>query len=192
MAFITLMEIFRIIVMTLALGYIFSGFVPTRIRNVLDYYKKSRFSISWEGMKVAMIVTAPAVILHELGHKFTALALGYNAEFFTSYIGLAMGVILKVIGSPFIVFIPGYVSIGNAPVVASGIIALAGPLVNLLLWVATTIMLKTTKKASRQKLIVLSLTKRINGILFLFNMIPLGFFDGGKVFQAVLSLARGG
>lgn len=187
MAFITIAEIFRIVVMTLALGYIFSGFIPSKTKNIMDYYKKSRFAIDWESIKVAMIVTAPAVVFHELGHKFVALVTGYNAEFFASYLGLALGVFLKIIGSPFIVFIPGYVSIGNAPVVASGIIALAGPLVNLLLWVIATIIVKTTKQKG-QKLTILLLTKRINGILFLFNMIPFGFFDGGKVLQALLSV----
>jgi Zn-dependent protease len=186
MAFITLIEIFRIAVMTLALGYIFSGFVPAQTKTIMDYYKKSRFGIDWDTMKLAMLVTAPAVVLHEMGHKFVALALGYHAEFFTSYIGLAIGVALKLIGSPFIIFIPGYVSIGNAPVVPSGIIALAGPLINLLLWLVATIIVKTTKP-KRQTLTALMLTKRINGILFLFNMIPFGFFDGGKVLQAVLT-----
>ncbi len=174
--------------MTLALGYIFSGFVPQRIRSPMDYYKKSRFSIDWEDMKLAIIVTAPAVVLHELGHKFTAMAMGYNAEFFTSYFGLAIGVFLKVVGSPFIIFIPGYVSIGEAPVVASGIIALAGPMVNLLLWVAATIIVKTAKIRSRKHMMALMLTKRINGTLFIFNMIPLGIFDGAKVLQALLSV----
>jgi len=186
MAFITLMELIRIVVMSLSLGYIFSGFIPASIRSVMDYYKK-RSWIDWESMKPAMIVTAPAVVLHELGHKFVALGLGYHAEFFTSYLGLALGVFLKVAGSPFIIFIPGYVSISDAPVSASGIIALAGPLVNLLLWVIATIIAKTTKLKG-QKLMVLLLTKKINGILFLFNMIPLGFFDGGKVLQALLSV----
>lgn len=187
MAFITLTEIFRIIVMTLALGYIFSGFIPkTTVRNITDYYKKSRFNVDWEEMKFAIIVTAPAVVLHEMGHKFTALALGYSAEFFTSYLGLALGVFLKVVGSPFIVFIPGYVSLGNTPVLQAGIIALAGPMVNLLLWLISTIIVKTTK-LSKNTMMILYLTKRINGILFLFNMIPVSFFDGAKVLQAALT-----
>jgi len=187
MAFISLAEFSRIVVMTLALGYIFSGFVPTKRVNVLDYYRKSRFSINWEDMKFAIIVTAPAVVLHELGHKFVAMALGYSAEFFTSYLGLALGVFLKVVGSPFIIFIPGYVSIGEAPILAVGIIALAGPMVNLLLWITATVMVKTMK-LGRKTLMILLLTKRINGILFLFNMIPLGIFDGAKVLQAAISL----
>lgn len=187
MAFITLAEIFRIVVMSLALGYIFSGFIPKKAKSIMDYYKKSRFSINWEDMKLAMIVTAPAVVLHEMGHKFVALALGYHAEFFASYLGLALGVFLKVVGSPFIIFIPGYVDIGQAPVVQAGIIALAGPIVNLLLWLTATIIVKTVK-VKRQTMLTLYLTKRINGILFLFNMIPIGFFDGGKVLQALLSV----
>lgn len=187
MSFITLIEIFRIIVMTLALGYIFSGFVPIKkTKNILDYYKKSRFSIDWEEIKFAMIATGPAVVLHELGHKFTALAMGYNAEFFTSYLGIGIGITLKLIGSPFVIFVPGYVSIENAPILAAGIIALAGPLVNLLLWLTATILLKTKK--AKKHITLLLLTKRINGVLFLFNMIPLGFFDGGKVLQAIISL----
>ena len=187
MAFISLAEFFRIVVMTLALGYIFSGFMPLKRKNILDYYRKSRFSIDWEEMKFAIIVTAPAVVLHELGHKFVAMAMGYSAEFFTSYLGLALGVFLKVVGSPFIIFIPGYVSIGDAPVLASGIIALAGPMVNLLLWVIATIMAKTMV-LKRKTTMIMMLTKRSNGILFIFNMIPLGLFDGGKVLGAITSI----
>jgi Zn-dependent protease len=186
MAFITIREIGDIVIMTLALGYIFSGFAPRAVRTIEDYYRKSRFSIDWEEMKFAIMITAPAVVLHELGHKFTALALGYSAVFYTSYFGLAIGVFLKVVGSPFIVFIPGYVSIANAPVLQGGIIALAGPLVNLLLWLAATIILKTTK-VKRNMMTLIYLTKRINGILFLFNMIPLGIFDGAKVLDAALT-----
>jgi Zn-dependent protease len=179
MAVISVIEIIRIIITTAALGYIFSAFIPKK--SIYGIYK----SISMDDIKLAALIAAPAVILHEMAHKFVAIAFGIHAEFFASYTGLALGVILKMFGSPFLVFIPGYVMISSANIIQSGIISFAGPFTNLLLWLFATLMLQYYHKLKNKHMLILALTKKINGILFLFNMIPFGFFDGAKVFSAV-------
>jgi len=191
MALLSLMEIFRLIVMTLALGYIFSSFMPRQLfgrKGLYHLLKAQAQGFDWEALKYAAFLTAPAIVLHELAHKFVGLAFGYNAEFFASYFGLGLGIFLKMIGSPFILFVPGYVTIPyNTPILISGIIAFAGPFMNLLLWFIAILVIKFVKLNNKQ-LILAHLTKKINIFLFIFNMIPFGFFDGAKVFRALIYL----
>lgn len=188
MALVTLMELFRLVVMTLALGYIFSAFMPQQLFGKRGLYhllnaQKSGFDL--DALKYAAIITAPAVALHELGHKFIAMAFGLSAEFFVSYWGLGLGMFLKMVGAPFIIFIPGYVTIPyDTHVLVSGIVAFAGPFMNVVIWIAAGIYLKYFKLNHKQMILAV-LTKKINMFLFIFNMIPFGLFDGAKVFRAL-------
>ncbi len=185
MAIITLLEIVDLIVMIVALGFIFSSYIP-QPRTELSLVKKSRW-FDKESFKLAIYVTAPAIVLHELAHKFVAILYGLNAVFHASYGGLAIGVFLKIIASPFIIFAPGYVSIANATPIQSAITAFAGPLMNLLLFFLAWLLLDRAPRLTRNQAEVLHLTKQINLFLFIFNMIPLGPFDGAKVFSGLLS-----
>ncbi len=180
MAVLSLIEVFRIVIVTIALGYIFSS-IAKRPRSLEELQKGFKF----EELKTAMIIAAPAVILHELGHKFVGMFFGLKTEFFASYIGLAVGAILKAVGSPIVFFIPGYVQIGNATAFQSMITAAAGPFMNLMLWIIPGMFLKR-KHFSHKTLLVLYATKKINMILFFFNMIPLPPFDGSKVLSGLL------
>ena len=79
MAIITLPEIVDIIVMTIAIGYIFSKFfrrTPQEGYDPLTYYRKN---VLWEDIKYGAIIAAPAVVLHELAHKFAAIGFGASA-----------------------------------------------------------------------------------------------------------------
>ena len=112
------------------------------------------------------------------------MGFGYEATFQLFPLGLALGIFLKLIGSPFLIIAPGYVSIGTAAFanpLAYRLIAFAGPAVNLILWMGSLFLLKTQKLSGRNHAI-LSITKLLNMLLFLFNMIPFGPFDGAKVF----------
>lgn len=188
MALMTLIEIFRLLVMTLALGYIFSAFMPQQLfgqKGLYHLIKAQAQGFDWEALKYAAILTAPAVILHELAHKFVALAFGLSAEFFASYWGLGLGVFLKMVGAPFIIFVPGFVNVpSDTHVLIMGLVALAGPMMNLFLWIGAGVYLKFFKLNQKQ-MILAFLTKKINMFLFIFNMIPFGFFDGAKVFRAL-------
>jgi Zn-dependent protease len=52
---------------------------------------------------------------------------------------------------------------------------------NLLIWIVSIILLKKLKNLNRMQMAALQMTKMINMILFFFNMIPFGPFDGAKV-----------
>jgi len=179
---ITLTEIFYFIILTGVIAYIFSDMFQLRPKTVYDYMHPKKFNL--ENLKLAALVAAPAVILHELAHKFVAMGFGFTATFQLFYFGLILGVFLKLISSPLIIIAPGYVvpslALANFPL-EYRLVALAGPLTNLVLYLIAVLILKFNQNLSKKQLILLHLTKKINIILFLFNMIPFGPFDGAKV-----------
>ncbi len=178
----TLVEIFNLALVTVALGYIFMNYLP-RAHPSDPLSRPSRFGIDKESFLLALLVTAPAIILHELAHKFSALALGLVATFKVWPFGLFLGVVLKWINSPLLILAPGYVEISGAASAFQGFVtAFAGPLTNLLLWFISRQLLEHARKLTRKQATVLYLTKQINLFLFLFNMIPLPPLDGSKVF----------
>lgn len=175
---ITLQEIFDLVFMSVALGLIFGSF-----------FNKQHQLFNEKAIKLAMIITAPAIVLHELGHKFVAMSFGVPATFHASYFGLGLGLFLVAVKFPFIFFVPGYVSI-PINVLSQwqyGLIAFAGPLMNLLLYAGAHYLIKYNKKLTQKQLVIAIITKKINIFLFIINMIPLGGFDGAKVFSAILS-----
>ena len=176
------MEILDIVIMTLALGFIFKDIFkkPRSSYDPIHYYQK-KFNL--EDFKFAVMVTAPAIILHEFGHKFTAMAFGATATFNAAYMFLGLGILLKLIGSRFIFFVPAYIAwSGNVTNFEAAWIAIAGPLVNLIIWGVAYIILKKKKGLTKTEVHFWALTKKINLFLFIFNMIPLPFFDGGHFF----------
>ena len=177
-------EIIGVLVVTVYMAYIFTGFI--RYPGLMSFK---------EQMKLSAIISAPAVILHEMAHKFTAVALGYPAQFMAFYesswtfILAGISMFLRFIHAGFIFIVPGFVLIpSNTPVLDSGIIAFAGPLINLLIWVGIGIYLKYNHKMKEKTYFILVVTRKINLFLFIFNMIPFGMFDGAKVLDAILSL----
>jgi len=56
---------------------------------------------------------------------------------------------------------------------------------NLVLFALAAIVLKKKKNLKHETKIFLLLTKKINLFLFIFNMIPIGIFDGAKVFRGL-------
>lgn len=189
MAFITVQEIIDLVIMVGVVGFIFKDMLPTRVADDYDpltaFKKRSFFS---EGFKNAIIVTAPAIALHEFGHKISAIAFGLEATFHASYMWLGIGVFLKLVGAPFLFFVPGFVSYSGAGVepLARALIAFAGPGINLLLFLFAITALKQ-KWFQPKYMPLLVLTKQINLFLFIFNMLPFGFFDGAQVFRSLMS-----
>ncbi len=189
--FITPFEILDIIVMTLVVGFVFmKSFKPAerKVEDVLDkYLKKTRTSgFDWNAFWFAAMITAPALILHEFGHKITALSFGLTAVFHAAYIWLALAIVLRLVGSSFIFFVPAFVSIsGNATTTQHILTAFAGPAVNLIIFIIALIVLKANKNLNSNAIHFWGLTKNINLFLFVFNMIPIPGFDGFQVFSGL-------
>lgn len=180
MAIITIIEIRDMIIMTVVLGYIFMSYIK-RPRTEYDLIgHKSWFD--FEDFKLAIIVTAPAIIVHELAHKFVALAFGLTATFKAWFFGLFLGLLLKLLHSPFIIFAPGFVEISPTTNLISAIVSFAGPLMNLILFGIAWYILNYKKKLSRSEAMIWHITKQINLFLFIFNMLPIPPLDGSKVF----------
>ena len=187
MAFtITLAELLDVAVMTLALGYIFKDIFRPPVKKHFDPLAALK-TRDYEDFKFAVMVTAPAIILHELGHKIAAVSLGLDATFHAAYTWLAIGVILKILGTGIIFFVPAFVSIsGSMTPAMQAIVSFAGPFVNLLLFLGSAAYLRYGKP-DKTTTYFLMLTKRINLILFIFNMLPIPLFDGFKVYQGIFS-----
>jgi len=184
---ITPEEIFYIVVLVFALGYIFAGYIKYPVQHIMNRKQE------WQNIKFAAMIAAPAVILHELGHKFTAMAFGLPAIFKIFWGGLGLGIILRLMSSPFLIIAPGYVTVpvGTAPTPMM-LIAFAGPFVNLALWLGSAYYIRTHKRLKQKTLVALLVTKKINMILFLFNMIPFPPLDGSKVLFGLIEILKNG
>jgi len=181
-------EVIDIVLMSVVIGFIFMDYF--RLPK-LNYYEivgvKRRFlGFDKDAFLISTAVIAPSIILHEFGHKFTAMAFGYYATFHAAYIYLGIGLFLKLIGSPFIFFVPAYVSIPSAmPPLASSLVAFMGPFVNIILWLFSFYMLENHAKTKKQA-IIWAASKRINGFLAIFNLLPIPGFDGFHVLMGLI------
>ena len=195
MPLITIGEIIDLILMTFFVGYIFSDMIPARREyDPLVHYRRG---FDFDRLKFAIMATAPAIILHELAHKFVAISFGLSAIFFAFYrnsFTLMLGIftiISKLTGFGFMFFVPGFVGIsGNGTHLQFALAAFAGPFVNLVLWLLPWYILKYTKYRKKHYLLLV-LTQRINMFLFIFNMLPIPGFDGYKVFMGLIRAFTG-
>lgn len=116
-----------------------------------------------------------AFILHELGHKFVAQRYGYHAEFRSFDQMLLFALLMSFFG--FVFAAPGAVMIaGNPGRQKNGVISVTGPLVNVFL----SAMFFAGYFLVHQNM-VFRYGFLINAWIALFNMIPLGAFDGKKI-----------
>lgn len=173
------MEIFDMVVMTAFVGYIFSDVFGKFNQDPLHITK----GFNWESFKFAAMVTAPALILHELAHKFVGMGFGMQATFHAAYVWLVIGLVLKLMNFPFLVFVPAFVSIkGGGTPGQFALIAFAGPAMNLLLWLGLKFYIQTNRVPGKHHNLAV-LTREVNKFLFIFNMIPIPGFDGFQVFS---------
>lgn len=197
MPLITIGEVIDLVIMTVFVGYIFSGIVPVRREEHYDPLTHYKRGFDAEGFKFTIMATAPAIILHELMHKFVALGFGLDAVFYAFYrstFTLMLGIfaiISKLTGFGFMLFVPGYVGIsGNGTHLQFALTAFAGPFVNLVLWLLPWFILKYTNYRKKHYLLLI-LTQRINMFLFIFNILPIPRFDGYKVFIGLIRAFTG-
>lgn len=182
---ITFNEIFYAVVLTVVLAYIFMDFFR-QPKNVYDLMYTRGFR--WDDFKFAAIVVAPAILLHEMGHKFVAIGFGLPASFNIFWGGLGLAILLKLVHSPFLILAPAYVLIPAAATpFQQTFIAAAGPLTNLLIWFIASQILKK-KRLSRMQLIGWGVTKKLNMWLFIFNVIPFPPLDGYNIVRGVIGI----
>jgi Zn-dependent protease len=190
-------EILDLGIMILFLGIIFWSSFRLPTRQVADYEPLNEYSLGKKKVKKflgipmhdfwnAVMIIAPAVVLHEMAHKFSALAFGMQAVFHADYVWLVIGLILKLVNFPFIIFVPGYVEITGAGTPLMGAItSFAGPAVNLVLWLGSMLLLKKKNLSGKQR-IMLAISSKVNMFLFIFNMLPIPPFDGFSVFSGLI------
>ncbi len=187
MALISIIEIINIIIAIVVVGYIFTGLFPLRgsKKDILDSYTKG---FDWSEFWFVCLVAAPGIILHEMTHKFVAMSFGLQAIFQVNPLGLIIGVALKLLGTGFILLAPGYVMISGTNAIQGMLTAVSGPLMNLLLWLTSIIILKKASHLSRRSAIFWSLNKEMNKWLFIFNMLPIPPLDGFKFWFTLFNL----
>ncbi|MCW1301285.1 MAG: hypothetical protein QW507_01895 [Candidatus Nanoarchaeia archaeon] len=168
-------EIVEILGTILLLGFIFEQFLQN------PYLRRG----IWERILIASLILSPAVVLHELAHKFVALHFNCSAVYNMYFPGLAIGVVLKLLRSPILFFIPAYVSIsGQLTRNAIFWISIAGPLTNLLIYLVARV---TIHRMEGERAFYTYLVSRVNLYLFLFNLLPIPYTDG---YQALSTFVR--
>ncbi|MEM3154407.1 MAG: site-2 protease family protein [Candidatus Woesearchaeota archaeon] len=145
------------------------------------------FAIAMVGLKSALFVALPIALvtggigflLHELAHKYVAQRYRCWAEFKANNGALLIGLILSFFG--FILLAPGGVYIRGATRSQHGKIALAGPLMNVVL--AVLFILAGNFSAGALMTEIAQFGAQINSLLGIFNLIPIFPFDGRSVWQ---------
>lgn len=118
---------------------------------------------------VAAILLFSSVLAHELGHSFVAIAQGIPVKSITLFIFGGLATLEKESETPLQAFL----------------VAIAGPVVSLLLFVLFAFISVSLPLAAPIKAIV-SLLATINLVLALFNLIPGLPLDGGNVLKSIV------
>ena len=162
-----------LVAFSLGLAFVFNGGV---LRGMLNMGPALFVAIPFAFL-LGLMAFGPAFIIHELAHKFVAKYYGCWAEFRADPGGLRTGVLIAFfIG--FLFMAPGAVMVaGNVNRRQNGMIALAGPASNLILWLAGLPFFILFGL----DLTVVYLWMVANSILGAFNMLPFGPLDGRKI-----------
>jgi len=187
----TAWELIQIVITIVAVGFIFSGsFRKPKTESEFGLELEESWTkklLDLDNIKYAALIAAPAVIFHELGHKFLALYFGFSAVYQASFWGLGLGIILRLFSPGLIFFIPGYVSVsGMGSAFDFGLVSLIGPLVNLIIFGICTLAIRQNWAPKYERILYLS--KQINLWLFIFNMLPIPGLDGFKFYQGLYGL----
>ena len=187
-------EIIDIIMMTLFIGFIFSRYFRRKpVQEDYDPLKQYQKSTLWEDIKWGAMIAAPAVVLHELAHKFVAIAFGAQATLHApGLFGIPYGmylivILLSYLRFPVIFFVGGYVAHTPLAALPSAFVAIAGPFVNLVLWLGSIVVIKN-KLVNRKYWEQIALAGKLNMFLFIFNMLPIPGFDGFHFISSLFAL----
>ena len=182
--FISFREIIDIVAMSLAIGFIFSDFFkrePLEGYDPLKFYQRNAL---FENIKFAAMIAAPAVVFHELAHKFVAMGFGATATLHAPYTMYAIVILLKLMRFPLIFFVGGYVTHTALPALPSALVAIAGPFMNFFIWGAILMIIRLRLVDKKYYKILIPMAK-INLFLGIFNMLPIPGFDGFNFFRSL-------
>jgi Zn-dependent protease len=148
---------------------------------------------------LAALTAGLGVILHELAHRVVARHFGATAHFRANDGMLIISILLAFTG--FLFAAPGAVwHSGWLSKRQSGLVAAAGPVTNMVLALIFVVLLIASRNMEVSQLVRTGLVMgfRVNGILGVFNMLPIGPIDGAKVlnwstvaFAILLAIAIG-
>ncbi len=142
--------------------------------NILD-------SVFLTALWIAGVVCGLAFVLHELAHRVVARHYGAEAHFIANNGMLLVSIAIAFVGvffaAPGAVWHQGYLTKRQG-----GLIALAGPVTNLVLsvvFLAAWVLIDVSDSPTMT--VLLRTGFKLNAWIGLFNMIPAGPFDGAKV-----------
>ena len=127
---------------------------------------------------LCLVLVVISFLFHEFGHKFTAQRFGLWSEFRMWPAGLFLTLVTSLLG--FLFASPGAVMInGNVDREKNGKIAIAGPIVNIVMCFIGIIGCLLTNYSGW--VIFFYMLANLNGFLALFNLLPVPPLDGSKI-----------
>ena len=151
-----------------------------------DAIKILGFSLLVRAFVIYALTVGASFLAHEvLGHKLVAQRSGLAAEFRADDLFLMVAVLTSFAG--FVFAVPGAVVVaGVTRIDTYGKIAAAGPLVNIILAIFFGLLVRAGVTFSLaiypgQTVDLIGISHQINSWWALFNLIPLGIWDGAKV-----------
>ena len=136
-----------------------------------------------------LIAVGLGFVLHELAHKFVAMRYGFFAEFRMWIEGLIFA-LFTAFALGFVFVAPGAVYIHGNQISKeeNGKISIAGPLVNIALALIFLCLFpfipqNPTDIFGFEFQVIVTYGFIINSILAVFNLIPIGIFDGAKILR---------
>ena len=135
-----------------------------------------------ETLAISLLTVGVGFLLHEIAHKVVAVRFGQVAAFRADYRMLGFAIVGALVG--FLFAAPGaVVHRGRITAKQNGLIALAGPVTNLLLAVVFLVPFLAALAAGSTGFLgqVASRGLQINLLLAGFNMLPFGPLDGRKI-----------
>ena len=178
-------EIRDLAVAWLALGVAFTLLLERQLVAALDLggsLTGLRAGAVAETLLVSLLTVGVGFLLHELAHKVVAVRFGQVAAFRADYRMLGFAVVGALVG--FLFAAPGaVVHRGHITAKENGLIALAGPVTNLLLAVVFLMPFLAAVAAGIDGFLwqVARRGLQINLLLAGFNMLPFGPLDGRKI-----------
>jgi Zn-dependent protease len=149
--------------------FLILGLITLTYGSELRQFPELQGILPWILGLFAAILLFASVLAHELGHSFAAIAQGIQVRSITLFIFGGLATLEKESETP----------------LQSFLVAIAGPLVSVLLFVIFTI-IETSLHLSEPLSAVISLLAYINLVLALFNLIPGLPLDGGNVLKSIV------